>query len=451
MTVLITVAWFLIAISILVAVHEFGHFFVARLCGVKVLRFSIGFGPRVLRVSDRSGTEYAFSAIPLGGYVKMLDEREAEVAEHERHLSYNSKPVRQRIAIAAAGPAANIILAFIVYWLLFIRGVVVFSPVIGEVIPDSPAEHAGLAVGQEIVEVDGRAVQSHRDVALALVKRLGETGEIRIVTKYPQDTLVYETPVKIESWLSRVEEPDPIKGLGIEWYFPPLARELGKIVRGSPAAQAGLRAGDVVLTADGEAVPDWEAWVKIIRRKPGQSIALSVQRGDEVLSLNLVPKAIQDSEGRPVGQAGVFPRAQPMPESMRRVQTYGFLPAVIEALHETQESILFVFTSLKKLIFGQISIKNLSGPIGIAKVAADQAQYGFWAFMSFLAQVSVVLAVLNILPIPVLDGGHILYCVIEWVKGKPLSERVQLAGVKAGMALLLCVMVVAFYNDILRL
>ena len=450
MSFLMTLTWFLVAISILVAVHEFGHFYVARRCGVKVLRFSIGFGPRLFSFRDRSGTEFALSAIPLGGYVKMLDEREVDVAEGERHLSYNSKSVAQRIAIAAAGPLANILLAFVFYWAILLNGTVVYSPVIGQVETGSLAHQAGLAEGQEIVSIDGQATPGRREVAMALINRLGETGEIRIVAQYPEDSLSYESVVKIEQWMRGVEEPDPLAGLGLSFYYPPLGKSIGQIVDASAAESAGFQVGDELLEVEGTPLSGWEQWVDIVRAHPESPLDVLVERDGAILGLTLIP-AISEQNGESFGYAGMGVKLPVMPENMRRIVHYGPFDAMLRASTETMDTVGFVFISLKKLILSQISIKNLSGPIGIAKVAADQAQYGFWAFVSFMAHISVILAVINMLPIPVLDGGHILFCVVEWIKGSPLSERVQLLGLKAGMALLMCVMVVAFYNDILRL
>lgn len=450
MSFLMTVMWFLIAISILVAIHEFGHFYVARRCGVKVLRFSIGFGPRLLAFSDKRGTEFALSAIPLGGYVKMLDEREAEVAESERAFAYNNKSVGRRIAIAAAGPAANIVLAFLLYWAILLNGTVAYSPTIGEIKTGSLAEQAGLSVGQEIISVDGQVTESRRDVVLALVNRLGESGEINIVAQHPGDSLTYESPVRIERWMRGTEDPDPLSGLGIQFYYPPLGKTIGQVIPGGAAEAAGFQVGDELLEAEGVQLDTWEAWVELVRSNPGNELEVWVARDGEELSLVLTPEP-KSENGKRHGVAGVGVELPRMPEDMRKIISYGPVEALFEASRETMEAVNFVFVSLKKLLLTEISIKNLSGPIGIAKVAADQAQYGFWAFLSFLAHVSVVLAVLNILPIPMLDGGHILFCLVEWVKGSPLSERAQMMGIKAGMALLMCVMVVAFYNDILRL
>ena len=450
---LMTTIWFLIAISILVAIHEYGHFIVARLCGVKVLRFSIGFCPRLLKFTGKQGTEFAISAVPLGGYVKMLDEREMDVDEDEKHLSYNSKRVEKRIAIAAAGPLANVLLAFVLYWAIFLNGTTALSPEIGMVKPGSLAAQAGLAQGQEIVSVDGVATHSRRDVALALINRLGESGDIAITTKYPNeagDQYQYNSVVRIDSWLRGTEEPDPLSELGIEFFTPASHTEVLAVGPESRAEAAGFIKGDRFLVIDGQIVTTGEDWVSVVEANPDTVLDVLVDRNGVELALRLKPEPVTVG-GKIIGRAGVSIARDPYPSSMVRRQEYSILEASIEGAVETYETIGFVFLSLKKLVVGEISIKNLSGPIGIAKVAADQAQYGFWAFISFLAHVSVVLAVLNMLPVPVLDGGHILFCVVEWVKGSPLSERVQLLGFKAGMALLLSVMVVAFYNDILRL
>ncbi|WP_096087294.1 RIP metalloprotease RseP [Agaribacterium haliotis] len=451
MPFLTTVMWFLLAISILVAIHEFGHFYVARRCGVKVLRFSIGFGPRLLAFTDKKGTEFALSAIPLGGYVKMLDEREAPVDEAELDAAYNRKSVGQRIAIAAAGPAANLILAFVLYWALLMHGTVVYSPVIGEVKAGSLAQQAGLEAGQEIVAVDGELTPGRRDVRLALLKRLGESGELLISARYSEDGLTYESPIRIQNWLNDIEEPQPLQALGLQFYYPPLGRTVGQVLGGGAAERAGFEIGDKLLAADGEPLTSWEQWVELIKSHPGKPLDVVVERDGEPVSLALLPDQKLDQDGFSYGYAGIGVELPAMPEHMRRLVSYNPLEALGAAFGETWEATTFVFISLKKLLVAEISIKNLSGPIGIAKVAADQAQYGFWAFMSFLAHVSVVLAVLNLLPIPVLDGGHILFCLAEWVKGSPLSEKAQLIGYKAGMAVLMCLMVVAFYNDILRL
>lgn len=453
---LTTIVYFLIALIILVAVHEFGHFYVARRCGVRVLRFSIGFGRRLFRWRDSQGTEYAISAVPLGGYVKMLDEREGEVEEEDLPFAFNRKPVPQRIAVAAAGPVANFLLAIGLYWLIFMQGTVSYAPVVGEVEPGSIAAAAGLEPGQEIVAVDGNPVSSRRDFELHLMTRLGETGEISFSVRYPESTLVYESRAQLDGWLKGEEAPDLMAGLGLSYYHPPVLPEVAMVEPETPAALGGLQAGDTILAIDGQEMDGGEAYSAYIRKNPDQLLSFEVERlgvtGEpETVVLSIVPQRLTDADGKAYGLAGFRWRMAGWPENMVRQHSFGVVGSMRQALNETGDTVSTVMMSIKKLIVGEISTKNLSGPIGIAKVAGDSARAGIWAFVSFLAYVSVLLGVFNLLPIPVLDGGHILYGLIEWVKGSPVSEKVQLMGYQAGLAMLLGIMVIAFYNDILRL
>lgn len=448
---LTTVLWFLVALCTLVAVHEYGHFYVARRCGVKVLRFSIGFGARIFSWRGKSGTEYALSIIPLGGYVKMLDEREGPVADSERALAYNQKTVGQRIAIAAAGPLANFALAAVLYWVLFAQGTSDLSPVIGSVKPGSIAAQAGLEAGQEIVSIDGQVTASRRAVGLHLLNRLGESGSISFTVKYPDSDLVYESRALLQDWLKGVDSPDPIQGLGFEYYYPPIKRIVTLVVPDGPASAAGIRVNDEIHAVNGTTMASWREWVDVVQRHPGQEITVSVLRDSERIDLRVTPKPHKTRSGETIGKVGVAGQVDPFPETMIRRYEYGLGGALLKGFTETWETSGFVLLSLKKLILGEISTKNLSGPIGIAKVAADHARDGIWAFVSLLAHLSVVLGVLNLLPIPVLDGGHILFCLAEWFKGRPLSERSQELGYKLGAVMILSVMMLAFYNDILRL
>lgn len=444
------IIWFLIALFVLVAVHEFGHFYVARRCGVKVLRFSIGLGKPLLSTRDKLGTEYSLSAIPLGGYVKMLDEREGDVPEDERQYSFNSKSVWQRIAIAAAGPVANFILAVMVFWLLLLQGTRDFAPIVGEVEPGSIAAQAGLETGQEILAVDGVPTPTQRAVFKQLLQRLGETGSINFLVKYADSSLQYDSEAQLTSWLKGVEEPDPVKGLGLAFFYPATTTELAYIEPGSPADSIGLQVGDTLLSLDGQDIPSWEWLRDYVSARPGQILELIVKREGLNQSFAVEPESI--TQGREtIGRLGIIPKRDDWPESMIRETRYGLGGAFVAAVTKTWETTHFVLISLKKLVLGEISPKNLSGPVTIAKVASDSAKAGWTSYLGFLALLSVFLAVFNLLPIPVLDGGLILYGLVEAVKGSPLSDRVQMLGYQVGLVLIIGVMVIALYNDIMRL
>lgn len=439
----------LVALGVLVTFHEFGHFWVARRCGVKVLRFSVGFGTPLLRWHDRQGTEFVVAAIPLGGYVKMLDEREGEVPVDQADQSFNRKSVRQRIAIVAAGPVANFLLALVFFWLLAMLGTQQLKPVVGSVEPGSIAATAGLMAGEEIVAVDGESTAGWAAVNLQMVRRLGETGSLQLTVREPGSDAETTRSLALSQWLQGSEEPDPIRSLGIRPWRPALEPILAELDPNGPAQSAGLRIGDRLLALDGQPLGDWQQVVDLVRQRPDSRIVLRVERDNAQLDVpvNLVSKG----EGKAAGYLGAGVKPVEWPPQMLREVSYGPLDAVVEGARRTWTMSVLTLDSLKKMLFGELSVKNLSGPITIAKVAGASAQSGFGDFLNFLAYLSISLGVLNLLPIPVLDGGHLLFYLIEWVRGRPVSDRVQGWGIQIGISLVVGVMLLALINDLGRL
>lgn len=451
MELLYTIALTLGTLAVLVAVHEFGHFWVARRCGVQVLRFSIGFGKSLFSWRDSQGTEYSVAAIPLGGYVKMLDEREGEVPAAELHRAFNRKPVLQRIAVVAAGPLANLLLAVVAYWFLYMAGESGYVPLIEKVEPDSVAAVAGLEAGQEIVSVDGGATPTWQALSFRLLDRIGDTGTITFGVKYPDSDVVYESEGTIDRWLSEQEQPDLFGGLGISLFTPPVPPVVGEVVADGPAAAIGILPGDVILRADGVAMDLWMDWVEYVQARPEQPIELEYQRGDAVLQAVLVPERATDAEGESIGRVGIAVAIPDMPPELQRQYSRGPLESATAAVVRTWDLSVFTLKSIKKMIMGLISPKNLSGPITIAKVATASAKSGLESYISFLALLSVSLGVLNLLPIPVLDGGHLLFYTIELLAGRPVPEKIQSVGYQLGLFMVLGMMVLALYNDFTRL
>jgi regulator of sigma E protease len=451
MDMLYTIFITLATLAILVAVHEYGHFWVARKCGVKVLRFSIGFGKSLGSWTDSQGTEYSVAAIPLGGYVKMLDEREGEVPPEQLEQAFNRKPVLQRIAVVAAGPLANLILAVAAYWFLFMAGESGYIPVIGEVEAGSIADVAGLEAGQEIVSVDGVETPTWQAFSFALLDRIGDTGTIAFSVKYPGSDMVYESEAAIDRWLADDEEPDLFRGLGVIPFMPEVPPMIEEIVPGGPAERSGLASGDLILGADGVAMVKWMDWVEYVRARPGQAIALEYERDGSVLYTEITPERVSGDSGEVFGRVGVSVARPQVPEDMIRKFERGPLEAAGAAVVRTWNLMGFTLNSIKKMLMGLISPKNLSGPITIAKVASASAKSGLESYIGFLALLSVSLGVLNLLPIPVLDGGHLLFYTVELLAGRPVPEKIQSLGYQVGLFLVLGMMMLALYNDVTRL
>jgi regulator of sigma E protease len=445
-TIFITLA----TIGVLVTIHEWGHFYVARCLGVKVLRFSVGFGTALYKWSDKKGTEYVIAAIPLGGYVKMLDEREGEVPADQVHQTFNRKPALAKLAIVLAGPFINLIFAFVLYWSMFVAGVTEVVPIVGNVLPHSPAAQAGLQVGSEIVSIDGEATSSWEKVNLKLVRRVGDSGFIDLGVK-SSEASAQTIHIAIGDWLQGKSITDTLKALGIERWEPFVPAIIDNIEAGGRAEQAGLKIGDEIITVDNHTVKDWPAWVDAVRSHPEKLMVVTVKRNNQLLTFQLTPATKRDEKGSAMGYVGVGVKPPELPKNVLRESNYNLLTALSPAFNKTREMSVVTLKSLIKLVEGKLSIKNLSGPITIAKVASDSAKAGVLAFVGFLAYLSLTLGVFNLLPIPVLDGGHVVYYTIEGIIGKPLPEKVQMIGAYIGIGLIAGVSLIAIYNDILSL
>ncbi|MCU1715821.1 sigma E protease regulator RseP [Pseudomonas sp. 5P_3.1_Bac2] len=450
MSALYMVVGTLIALGVLVPIHEFGHFWVARRCGVKVLRFSVGFGTPLLRWHDRKGTEFVIAAIPLGGYVKMLDEREAEVPAQLQEQAFNRKSVQQRIAIVAAGPIANFLLAIIFFAAIAMLGSEVVRPVIGAVAPGSLAATANLQAGDEIVAVDGEPTAGWSEVGMQLINRLGESGTLDLRVREQGSELESPRQITLNNWQRGVDEPDPLAALGIRPWQPALEPVLAQLDPQGPAAAAGLQLGDRLLSLQGQPLTNWQQLVEQLRGLPGKPITLQLQRGAEQLEVSLTLAVRGEGEKR-TGYLGAGVAGGQWPADMLREVRFGPLDALGQGLANTWSMSVLTLNSLKKMLFGELSVKNLSGPITIAKVAGASAESGLSEFLKFLALFSISLGVLNLLPIPVLDGGHLLFYLFEWVRGRPLPERVQGWGMQIGISLVVGVMLLALVNDLSRL
>ena len=452
MQVLFSIVMALVTLGILVTIHEYGHYWVARRCGVRVLRFAVGFGRPLAMWVDKHGTEFALCAIPLGGYVKMLDERDEgqDVTEANRHESFNAQPVRNKLAIVSAGPVANFLLAIIVLFGLFLRGETGIAPVVEAVEPGSVAFNAGLIQGQEIVAVDGESTQTLSKVRFALLKRLGDTGVVEISVGSALSDLRQTYSLPIDRWLGDTEAPDPTRALGLTLGIPPLRPLVGSLVDDGPATRAGFEVGDDIIEADGQVISTWSQWVDLVRAAPNQSVAVRVERDGQPVNLTVVPRSTGTS-GAEVGSVGMGVVIPDIPEERIRRQGRNPLEALTAAVERTYALTIFTFESMWKMIQGLISTKNLSGPIAIAQVAASTAESGFTTWLSFLALLSISLGAINLLPIPVLDGGHIVFHSLEGLLGRPVPEQIQMMSYQVGLLAVFTLMVFAIYNDVARL
>ena len=439
---------FVIALGILVTVHEFGHFWVARKNGVKVERFSVGFGKPIWQKISADGTEYVLAMIPLGGYVKMLDERVDEVLPEDKHKTFNSKTVYQRIAIVAAGPMANFIFALLALYFMFLIGVPSVKPIVGDVIKDSIAEQAGLRKDVEIVSIAGSSTRNWQEVNLALIGKIGDE-EITIKAQMPGVNYISTMKFDTKSWQFSPDKISPLESLGILPFKPKVHNELAVVASDSPAEIAGLIPGDKPISVNNKLVSDWQSFTEQIKRFPNGNVNLVISRDGEKVNVAIKPQAITQNNMQ-TGYIGVAPKVEPWPTSSLIEVTYGPIEAVSESAQRTWNLTSLTFGMIGKLITGDVSIKNLSGPIGIAQGAGNSASHGFVYFLSFLALISINLGIINLLPLPVLDGGHLVYYFIELITGKEVSASTQAAGYKFGALALFMLMAIGLFNDFSR-
>ncbi len=440
---------FIVALGLLVAVHEFGHFWVARRCGVKVERFSIGFGKAIWRRLGKDGTEYVLALIPLGGYVKMLDGRVDELKPGEEAQAFNHKSVWARMAIVAAGPMANFVFALFAFWLMFMIGVPSVKPVVGEVRPASIVAEAGILPGMEIVGVGGEETGDWESVTYALISHLGDDS-VQLKLKAANTSYAVDKTLQLAGWKFDPDKESPIGSLGVVPLGGKVLPVVEAVVPSSASEKAGLQIGDRIKGVDGEAITEWAQFVERVQQSPAQPLQVTVERGGSEMTLTLTPDG-KKVKGQLVGFVGLSPQLVPLPDEYRTLLQYGPLQALWHGVQKTWSLITLTFDMIGKLIGGIVSLDNLSGPISIAKGAGSSADYGLVYFLGFLALISVNLGIINLFPLPVLDGGHLVYFLIEAITGKPVSEKIQEVGFRIGAAILMLLMGIALFNDFARL
>ena len=457
MTVILTLLAAIFVLGPLVALHEWGHYIVARLCGVKVLTYSIGFGPKLFGwTSKKSGIDYRISALPLGGYVKMLDEREGNVSEEEKHLAFNYQHPLKKIAIVAAGPIMNFIIAIALFWVLFMTPSEQFATRIGQVLPDTPAAMAQLPVGDKIIAIDGHEVQTWEGINYRLAGRMGETDQVSVTLQSETDAdrsiKTYQAPVK-QFMQGASQGKDALTSFGMIPWQPNIAPIIGNLSPDGAASRQGMQKGDLITAINDEPIKDWISVTHIIRDNPEKLLNFTVLRDNQPVQLQIMPQGKKDNLGNDYGQIGAMVEQSEIviPDAYKTTVVYGPGESLVKSFEKTEQLAVMTVSSMGKMLSGMIGLDNLSGPITIAKVAKQSFDISWQMVLSTAALISLSLAVLNLLPIPVLDGGHIVYHLIELIRGKPLSEGVQMVGLNIGLLLLAGFMVLAIGNDISRL
>ncbi len=451
MSLLFTILSFIVALGVLITFHEFGHYLIARWNGVKVLRFSIGFGQPIFRMKwGEDQTEWVLAAIPLGGYVKMLDENEGKVAEEDLPRAFNRQAVARRFAIVAAGPIANFLLAIVLYWLIFILGVNGIKPILGPILPDTPAAHAQLAAGDTITHIDNEPIPSWQDARWTLLQKALDQSNVQVET-ISQNGVIHLRKLDLSSINANELDGNFLKIIGFNGYQPVIEPIIDKVIPDSASDHAGLLIGDEIIAINNQKVVDWMSLVQHIRASAGQPLTLEILRNQQTIQIDITPDTVTE-QGEKVGKLGIAPKInQSELDKLRVTVHYPPLSSLQKALDKTWETTALTFKMLGKMVMGDVSLKNISGPISIADYAGQSAQMGLVSYLAFLALISVSLGVLNLLPIPILDGGHLMYYAIEIIKGSPLSDGAMLIGQKIGIAMLFTLMTFAIYNDINRL
>ena len=466
---LTTILTTLFALAVLVSIHEAGHFFVARWSGVKVLRFSVGFGRPIFQRIGQDGTEYVFAWIPLGGYVRMLDSRNDDVPQHEMAAAFDQQKVWVRIAIVAAGPIVNLVFAALLYAVVQMAGTTQLIPVIGPVLANSPAQTAGLTSVQQIISIDGQTTRSWEAVNLALAKRIGATGYIDVALQ-PLDRSVLQQQavhanasdqlplvggvvsyrVPVNRWMAEAVQTSPLSQLGIEPWRPNVPIVIDRLIEGGAAQLAGLRVGDKIVALNQQPMAGFNEFVTYVQGHPDTSVLVALERRGELLLLPLTLLSDVDQAGGLIGKIGVGVASISWPYSIQHQQQLGLVDGIMAGGQKTLEMAALTLSFLSRMVQGVVSVEHLSGPISIAKVAAASAASGLITYISFMAYLSVSLGVLNLLPVPMLDGGHLLYYFIELVTGRKVPDRIQAIGLRIGMAIVFSVMIIAIANDLMR-
>jgi regulator of sigma E protease len=435
----------------LIAIHEFGHYIVARKLGVKVLVYSIGFGPTLLKwTSKKSGIKYQISALPLGGYVKMLDEREGSVAEQDLPYAFNRQNPWKRIAIVAAGPLINLAFAVVLFWILLLPAQEQLNTRVGKVLPNTPAAAAQMHAGDKLTAIDGMKVSTWEKLNFALVDRVGETGSIAVAAERAGETKNFNLP--IQNFL-KDQSQSPLDAVGFIPYRPHFPAVVTDVSKDGAAIRQGMKAGDKIVAINGVKMNEWFDVVRVVQASPEKLLKIDVLRNNQLLHLEVMPQGKRDNMGKVTGVLGVQsdPGKVTIPAEYKQTIQYSPVEAFTMAVDKTGQISSMILNSIVKMVRGLIGLDNLSGPITIAKVAGQSAEMGWQTFISFMALMSVSLGILNLLPIPMLDGGHLVYYLVELIRGKPVSEQIQLVGLKIGMVLLGSMMLLALFNDFMRL